>query len=325
LVRKSGLTLQPYLFIVGCARSGTTLLERLLNAHPLMAIAPEMHWITNAFRRRRWNASRCLVTHETLGNLVEHEMFPRFNISRDDFLRLVKAGKPIKGAKFMTGFFDLYRRASGKILVGTKTPSYIQRLMSLHRLWPETKFIHVIRDGRDVCLSVLDWHHAGRTAGRYGTWTLDPITTTALWWKRKVQLGQEAGRTLGPGLYYELRYEALIADPVDACASVCRFLGIPHDEAMLRFHEGPAPANEIDHPWGPIRDRTRDWRKQMPAETCQQFEAAAGDLLAELGYARAWPRVSPDVEKQVDEIRLRFCAEASGRGDRLPGLPSGPA
>src|SRR5262249_49148430 len=71
--------------------------------------------------------------------------------------------------------------------------------------------------------------------------------------------------------------------------------------------------------------RTRDWRKQMPAEACQQFEAAAGDLLAQLGYPRAWPRISPDVEKQVDEIRLRFCAEASGRGDRLPGLPSGPA
>jgi hypothetical protein len=113
--------MEPYVFIVGCARSGTTLLERMLNAHPMMAIAPEIHWITNAFPCRPWNSSRCLVTTEMLDSLVKHKMFRRLNVSREDFIRPVSPGYPIKGAKFLIRCFGLYRLVRGKILVGSKT------------------------------------------------------------------------------------------------------------------------------------------------------------------------------------------------------------
>jgi hypothetical protein len=98
--------------------------------------------------------------------------------------------------------------------------------------------VHLIRDGRAVCLSVLNWDHAARTAGRYAGWFEDPIVTTALWWRRKVELGREGGRRLGPQLYYELRYEALVSQPAGECVKLCAFLGLPYDEAMVRFHEG---------------------------------------------------------------------------------------
>jgi hypothetical protein len=293
-------------------------LERILNAHPLLAIAPEMHWMTNAFERRRWNARRCLVTTEMLRPLSEHEMFPQFEVSREDFLNLVSPNRPVKGAKFLTSFFGLYRRAKGKLLVGSKTPAYVSRLAAMNVFWPDTKFIHLIRDGRAVCLSVLDWHHAGRTAGRYATWAQDPVSTVALWWKRKVQLGQEGGRLLGPRLYYEVRYEALVAEPAQECARLCAFLGIPFNPAMLRFHEGPPRSDQPDHPWRPITAGLRDWRTQMSEEAIERFEAVAGGLLDQLGYARAVPSLPPEAQEQAATMRQMFTAEASSRGDRLP-------
>src|SRR5262249_14931815 len=154
--------------------------------------------------------------------------------------------------KFLKGFFGLYARSQGKPLVGSKTPAYVRRLPTLHALWPGARFIHLIRDGRDVCLSVLAWEHAARTAGRYATWDRDPVTTAALWWERKVRLGREGGVAAGPGRYHEVRYEALVARPAEACAGLCAFLGLAYDAAMPRFHERPARADQPGHPWGPI-------------------------------------------------------------------------
>jgi hypothetical protein len=291
-----------------------------MNAHPLLAIAPEMHWMTNAFKARRWNARRCQVTVEMLRGLAAHEMFPQFEVSRKDFLNLVSPNQPVKGSKFLASFFGLYRRAKGKLLVGSKTPAYVGKLAAMHAFWPDTKFVHLIRDGRAVCLSILDWNHAGRTAGRYSTWAQDPVSTAALWWKRKVQLGREGGRLLGPGLYYEVRYEALVAEPAKECASLCAFLGVPFDPAMLRFHEGPPRTDQPDHPWRPITAGLRDWRSQMSAEMIERFEAVAGDLLDQLGYPRAQPCLGPEAQRHAAGIRQLFAAEASSRGERLPDL-----
>jgi hypothetical protein len=310
--------MEPYVFIVGCARSGTTLLERMMNAHPMMAIAPEIHWITDAFPSRDWNSSRCLVTTEMLESLVQHNMFRRLNVSREDFIRPVSPGNPIKGAKFLIRFFSLYRLVRGRILVGSKTPSYVQRIPDIHALWPETRFIHIIRDGRDVCLSVLDWKHADRTAGRYDTWAQDPISTAALWWKRKVDLGQQGGKPLGPELYFEVRYEDMVADPVGTCTAVCAFLRVPYDEAMVRFHEGPEPARLRDHPWRPVTAGLRDWRSQMPADACLRFEAAAGDVLARVGYPRSCPVLPPDAEQHAKRMCQLFNAGAAAKGERPP-------
>jgi hypothetical protein len=290
----------------------------MLNAHPSLAIAPELHWITDAFQPGIWDESGCLVTPELLHSFVEHNMFRQLKVRREDFLRLVSPGESIQGGEFVTRFFGLYRQTTGKTLVGSKTPAYVRRLVDLHKLWPQTKFIHLIRDGRGVCLSVLDWHHAGRTAGSYSTWAMDPVSTAALWWKWKVQLAQEGGRTLRPELYHELRYEDLVTEPEGTCVGLCAFLGIPYNAAMVRFHEAPAPRKQDDHPWGPVQRGVRDWSVQMPADACLRFEAAAGDLLEQLGYPRTWPRLPPEAEKHAEHIRALFIAEASAKKDHPP-------
>jgi hypothetical protein len=313
--------MNPYLFIVGCPRSGTTLLRRLVDTHPLVAVIDEMRWIASFFERREGLTPGGLVTPELVDRLLEYDRFATLEISREQLGRLIDTGDPVPYPSFVTGIFDLYGQAQGKSLVGDKTPRYARRIGTLHALWPEARFIHLIRDGRDVCMSILNWKKAERALGRFSTWKEDPITTAAVWWEWHVRLGREDGGSLAPKLYHEVRYEALVSEPAKECEKLCSFLDLPYDDAMLRFHEGREKADpnlDAKKAWRPLTPGLRKWSEQMPAEDLERFEAAGGDLLEELGYPRACP--PPPEEKLARALRIResFTREASASGKRLP-------
>jgi Sulfotransferase family len=311
----------PYLFIVGCARSGTTLLRRMVDAHPLIAIPREQHWLPKWFERRKGVTSEGFVTPELVSELIRYEKFVRMRIGREELERLLGSGDPVKYSDFVSGVFDLYGQAQGKSLVGDKTPAYVDRIPTLHALWPNARFVHLVRDGRNVCLSTINWGRAFKIARRFTRWDEDAVTTTALWWERKVRLGHEDGTPLGPELYHEVRYEELVSEPAKTCAALCGFLDIPYDEAMLKFHEGRTktkPGLDAKGAWLPVTPGLRDWRTQMPTEDLERFEATVGDLLDELGYPRAFPDPSPQALDHTQRIRDFFTQDVRERGDRLP-------
>jgi hypothetical protein len=310
----------PYLFIVGCARSGTTLVHRIVDAHPEIAITPEMHWITRYFDY--FNNQNRLVIPELVSELTGHKRFAQFEIPREEFEGLLGPGEAVPYPTFLSRVFGLYGKIKNKPLVGNKTPAYVRSIPTFHALWPEARFVHIIRDGRDVCLSVLNWNKAERTAGRYASWEEDPVSTTALWWERKVRKAREDGAALGPDLYHETLYEELVDDPERECKRLCEFLGLPYDDAMIRFHEGrerAEPGRGAKSAWLRVTSGLRDWRMQMRTGDVERFEAAAGDLLEELGYERAVPNPSSEALEQAARIREAFTREALPRGDRLPG------
>jgi hypothetical protein len=293
----------------------------MVDAHPHIAVVHETHWIPRCFEKRRGLTPEGLVTPELISKLLEYRRFPKMKIGREELERLINSDEPVSYPSFVSAIFDLYGQRKGKSLVGDKTPSYVFSLPTLHALWPKAKFVHIIRDGRDVCLSMLNWKKAQVGAGRLATWTQAPVLTTALWWKQRVRLGREDGSALSPELYYEIRYETLVSQPASECAALCDFLGIPYDDAMLKFHEGREKADpnlDAKKGWRPLTPGLRDWRSQMPAEDLERFEAAAGDLLEELGYPRACPH--PPEEKLARALRIResFTRETSASGKRLP-------
>jgi hypothetical protein len=245
-----------------------------------------------------------IVTAELGRKLVAHPRFARLQLDPQVIEALVREGGPKHYAQFASEVFDLHGQVKGKPLVGEKSPGYVRHLSTLYGLWPETKVVHLIRDGRDVALSVLDWSKRERTAGRFPTWAEDPVTTTALWWEWHVRLGREAGAPLGPERYYELRYELLVSDPELECRKLCEFLALAYDPAMVRFHEGRTRHEQglsAKHAWLPPTPGLREWRSQMSMDQVQQFEAAAGDALEELGYERAVraPDRAPPAPAQV--------------------------
>jgi hypothetical protein len=311
--------MNPVVFLVGCPRSGTTLLQRLADAHPQLAIVHETLWIPGFYERRTGLTPEGDVTPALLPRLREHRRFAQLGIDGPDLERLAHGAPPY--ARFVSALFDRYGEARGKPLVGDKSPGYVRSIPVLHRLWPGARFVHLIRDGRDVCLSALSWKKADRVFGELDTWPHEPVTTAALWWERSVRLGREAGRALPAGLYGEVRYEALVADPEAECRRLCAFLGLEFDAAMLRYHEGrtrSAPGLTTKRRWLPPTAGLRDWRSQMDRHDLDRFEAAAGGLLDELGYERGSNGIDPSLAAHSELVRLRFGAAVAARRRPLP-------
>ena len=257
-----GPSQNPYHFIVGCQRSGTTLLGRMVDANPHVAIIHETRWIASWFEDRGGLTPEGYVARELIPLLLDHPRFAKLQIDREDLEGLLVTGDPVLYRDFITGIFDLYGNKHGKDLVGDKSPRYVRFILTLHQLWPHAKFAHILRDGRDVWLPATDWRSGGELRRRIIPLHEYPVTTTAVWRDWQVRTGREDGNALGPDLYYEVRYESLVSKPTEECEKLCGFLGIPYDEAMLRSHEGrerPKPDRSVKRAWLGVTSGLRDW------------------------------------------------------------------
>jgi hypothetical protein len=311
----------PYVFIVGCPRSGTTLLQRMVDAHPEVAITRQSRFIPNYYEKRKGLTPEGYVTAEVVDRLIEKRRFKNLEIGREGLESLAGSGEQVPFESFVTGIFDHYGAARGKGLVGDKTPRYVRSIPTLHELWPETKFVHLIRDGRDVCLSMMNWKKADSSAGQFSAWKEDRVSTGALWWELNVRLGRQDGGSLAPKLYHEVRYEELVSEPEATCETLCSFLGLPYDDAMLKFHEGREksdPDLDAKRGWRPVTTGLRTWESEMPPEEVERFEVAAGDLLDELRYPRAVPHPSLRTIEKVSRLRSSFTEDLRCQGHRLP-------
>jgi hypothetical protein len=305
----------PFLFVLGAPRSGTRMLGRLLDGHPEIAVVHEARFVPGWFVHRRGVTADGYATRELVERLVAFERFEHLGVAPEDVERLIAGDEPVPYAAFVSGLFDFVARARGKRLVADKSPRYVRNIPTLHELFPSAKILHLVRDGRDVALSVANWRKVkerGDMVARYGTWQDDPVSTIALWWEREVRLGRGEGLALGAQLYAETRYEAVVADPAGECARLCAFLGVPYDEAMVASTAARPPTPGM-----------RDWRTQMPPDDVRRFEAAAGDLLDELGYPRVFPDLPSEARDHAARMRARFSDEIRARDGRLP--PSVPA
>jgi len=306
----------PYLFIVGCPRSGTTLLQRMVNAHPDIAITPESHWIPRLYVKAWALTSEGRVKPKLIRRLLAHPKFGRLKISPEEIVEWTGNGKQISYGNLVSRIFDLYGERHGKPLVGDKTPDYVRSIETLHRLWPSARFVHVIRDGRDVALSMMDWPKSCPKPGDFATWREDRVSTAALWWEVNVRMGRQAGESIGHELYYEVRYESLVRRPREESAALCGFLGVPHSDAMLRFYEVAAasdPGLETRRAHLPVTPGLRDWRAELSPQDNERFEAAVGALLDELGYARVVPRLRTELLDHASRIRHLLAEDPRAR------------
>jgi sulfotransferase family protein len=311
----------PFVFLVGCPRSGTTLLRRMLDAHPEVAITPETHWIPELLDRRAERDVNGAVTKEMVQALSTHRKFARLGIMAGELEALASEGQAQSYSSFVSRVFDLYGRKHGKSLVGDKTPGYVRKIAILNALWPRAGYVHLVRDGRDVCLSVLGWDRAERITGRFRTWVDDPVSTVALWWEWNVLLGREAGQRLGSGLYLEVGYEVLVVRPEHACGELCDFLELVYDDSMVRYHEGRTKTKsglDAKHAWLPPTPGLRDWRSEMESTDLERFEAVAGSLLDELGYERAVSHPRLEAETKASRMRNSFIDELRSRRRPIP-------
>jgi hypothetical protein len=302
----------PFVFLFGCPRSGTSLLNRMVAAHPQIAMAKRMPKLVQKFEDRDGLTADGMVAPEFIHALLERGRFGRTRLTpnmRQDLDSLLNSRRGVSYPDLISRIFDRVAEDRGKPLAGTKTNKLVPSIRTAHQLWPDAKFVHIIRDGRDLCLSAIQWRRAPTLAEHYATWNQDAVSTAALWWEWNVRMVCEAGSSLASGSYYEIRYESFVAHPADECAALCDFLGVPFDEAMLRFNEGKErtePGLSAKHAWLPPTPGLRDWRTQMRAEDIERFEAVAGDLLSELGYDRGTDVTSNESLRYAARLRELF-------------------
>ena len=302
--------INPFAFIVGNPRSGTTLLRHIVDNHSQIAFLLESAWFMNWFEKGIGLRAAGLVTPELVAPLLsKHRLFRDVDlgISAQQLNGWIQSDPELSWAKFVSTLCNRYGQTRGKPLVGNKTPSFVRRIRMMHELWPKAKFVHIIRDGRDVFLSArVKWKDTPKFRN-FSTWSQDKVTTAALWWEWNVRLGREAGCLLPPDLYYEMSYERLVENPENECAQLCEFLGVPFEVAMLRHQENFQVRRRPDgsvinaRVALPITPGLRNWRSEMEEVELERFEAAVAALLNELGY----PLGSKHLRPQSLEYALR--------------------
>ena len=285
-------------FFVGSGRSGTTLVRAMFDSHPELSVPGESGFITRLGRHacRRYGCNGTFDSSAFVSDILAHPRFARWGITEDQVRNVLLAEPATTFAEAIRGIYSLYARKNGKPLYGDKTPVYVMHIPYLAGLFPESRFVHIIRDGRDVALSHLSIKE----------WGPGTIEEAALEWKQRVLAGRRAGENLEPGRYVELRYEELVADPESALRPVCDVLDLPFDDGMLHYFDRVERILDPEyHPQHhkrialPPTVKLRDWRTQMTSRDAARFEAIAGRLLLELGYERTCPQVSAGIRVEA--------------------------
>ncbi len=283
----------PAPFVVGVNRSGTTLLRMMLDAHPLLTVPPETHFLPELIEAAEAGDPKPEVL---LATITSQREWGDFKLSEDELRRRFEALEPLTAGGALRAFYEAYAERVGKPRWGEKTPIYVKSMRKIESALPEARFVHVIRDGRDVALSIRD-----RATKEH------PIDKIAERWVRRITRAREQAKRLAH--YREIRYESLILDTEATLREVCDFYELPWDDAVLDYHQRSAERLEemkrelpedgkrttlsvelrmkthARTTEKPDPRRVSRWRESMDRSQREEFESIAGPLLSELGYA----------------------------------------
>lgn len=236
-------------FLVGSERSGTTLLRLMLDHHPDIAFNPESEFLVRHISETGAFPDIAVYRQMLRENRVFHQS--RFTIDESlDFPALVN------------DFLLQKRRRDGKRLVGA-TVHYDFR--KLKYLWPQAKYIYLLRDGRDVASSVVQMGWAGNAY------------VGASWWLEAESEWSGVRAELSPSRWIELRYEDLTADAPGQLRRICDFVGVAYSERMFDYVETSTYSP-------PDAKQNFKWRTTMRPDEVRLVEARMGRQLAARGY-----------------------------------------
>jgi len=271
-------------FLVGSERSGTTLLRLMLAHHREIECAPEFEFLVEAMPAE--------------GVWPELEPYYEWLATNRIFLpHGLQIDRALDYPGLAKSFVTQFCSRTGKPIHGATCHKHFDRLLGI---WPQARFVHITRDGRDVARSCIGMGWAGNVWHGAERW----IEAELLWSSLQGRIG--AARRL------EVRYEDLIRNTEQELERVCAFLGTDFDRDMLEYwrdssYERPDPK------------LVAQWRRKLTRWELALLEARIGDMLRERGYEEsgvlparvgAWERFKLRWEDKLG--RLRFRSERYG-------------
>jgi hypothetical protein len=275
-------------FIIGAGRSGTTLLRLILAGHSRLHVTPETWFITDLVSELPLDAVLDLAAVERAVTLItEDYRWPDMEMSTDILrCRARRLQQPRLADIIDLVYSDQLARA-GKQRCGDKTPIYIEIVPQLLALYPNARFVHLIRDGRDVSISRID-------AGWERYYERSRFT-----WKETMRWRQQYAKAPFARQILDVKYEDLVTDPEETTRRICGFLGEAFEPTMLNWQSllELVPKRErrihgrLTQPISNVALAV--WRTRLTAWECFAIESCMYSDLEQLGYGlrysrRAW-------------------------------------
>jgi Sulfotransferase family len=214
-VRPTRPSNDPCVFILGCDRSGTTLVQKMLTSHSQLHITYETGYsLTTKHLCRPKNLEPCLQAVDAFLQFKGVDA----NGLRDD---IESAG----AVEFPDLTALVYRRVAalyGKARWGDKTPAYTRHVLSLAMMFPSARFIHVVRDPRAVAVSWVPTN-----------WGPNTYWNAGRWWAREVAIATVDIGILEPWRRSTIRFEDVVREPEQTMRGVCQFLDVAWEPQVL--------------------------------------------------------------------------------------------
>jgi hypothetical protein len=263
-------------FIGGCGRSGTTLLGSILGAHSDCLCVPESPFKTDILRfYDRATTDVC----ELLAAILETRRFKLWGLDPAQIRQSLDATNltyPQGLLWLVTKYGECVGKPAPRFWID-HTPANLRSAVTLSELFPQAKFVHIVRDGRGVAASILplDW----------GPNTVDGV---ADWWTESIAYGLAAESWGGGQRIVRVRYEDLVLNFETTVQTLCSFLGLEFQPTMLKADGFNVPGYTTNQHSlvgsVPQPGRVNAWERSLNARQIEIFEAIAGELLRYLGY-----------------------------------------
>ncbi len=290
-MKKSSTIYHP-IFIVGAGRSGTTLLYNLLAMHE------DVCWFSNLTEKRPswpWLATtHRLVDLPVLGQWMKRQFWQRTrpSLRPSEANRIYHAYVGLDNGRFLSEndltpqithrfhhIIQTHLYYTGKTRFLAKQTTNNQHIRLINALFPDARFVHIIRDGRAVAASLARvrwWPHIrvwwlGQTPTDWATAGNDPIELCIRHWQRDVAVILE-NRHLFADRYLEIRYEELVESPGTTIGQILAFVGLADTAEFRRLL--PARLTNMNHKWS----------HQLSAAQQRTIMQVAANMLAQLGY-----------------------------------------
>jgi len=284
--------MQP-IVIVGCQRSGSTMLGSMLGAHSEMAAIPEAQFFVDCMPsiKEPFNVSKIVE------QIKQHYRFKIWNYSFPPVSENFSTYQEVFESLVKDYALKIHDKKGLKYWVDHQ-PGHVKHIAKIKNYYRGLKVINIIRDGRAVANSImpLDW---GPNA----------IHKAAYFWEQRIGYGFAVQRFLGEEQCLTVHYEHLVENPNSSMKTICDFLGLEFEDAMLETSGLKVPKfttsqhNLVGQ--GLVNTRSDGWKTELSQREIEIFEKLTGDMLTYLGY-------SPITTQQTTfKLRERLLLEVS--------------
>ena len=294
-------TLQRPIFVVGCPRSGTTLVQCILSASSGAFSLPETHFFSWVLPELGLSAAHS-VDARLLSRIRDELRSEGQLVLPTEFWADVETRENLRALDVFLAIVEHYRPADGLRAI-EKTPRHVLHMDTIGQLFPDAVFVNVVRDPIDVASSLLAVPFE----------TSHSLLSHAQRWQESVDAGR-AYALRQPGGIHTVVYEALIRDPELQVRQLCDFVELTYEPKMLEEFGREAARNVAgNEPWkrdvsrGVILNRSGVWRSRMTPGQAWLVAQATRRSRREFDFGSA-PRASAGsiATALVQEARVRY-------------------